>query len=528
MHGSNSSRCSSARSRSLGRGRRPRTVPASATHGPVAHEVLPQPGGRVARGGPALRGDPGRGDRFQQPVAGVSLQLDERGGHPGSRPRAAVPAPRRARPRSETSAHGHVTPSHHIAAPAHPPIVPHSSARDSRPVTCSVPRRRCQRLPSGRMTPMADVAPFSPDTSAAIARARQHSVGDLLRRTALRYPDKLAVVAGGPPVQLRRVRRGGEPDGERAGRPRPGQGRSARAAGPQLLAVRGARVRHREAGRGAGAGQLHAGRRGDRVHPAALRRRRDGRRGRARPTPRRRRSPRPGWPAGCAAGSATDPADGLGERRRLVDRRAGARPGGRDRRRRSAAADVHLGHRVPAQGRDAVEPLTDRAVRQLRDRRRDGRRRHRGALAADVPLRAAGLLLLRRRLPRARPASSCPARSRPRCWRRSSASGPPSCSARRRCGSPCCATPTSTPATSRRCARATTARRRCRWRCCASCSGGCRTSSSGTSTGRPRWPRWPRSCARTSSCRTPAPRAVRRSTWRPGWSTTTTSRCRRA
>jgi fatty-acyl-CoA synthase len=43
---------------------------------------------------------------------------------------------------------------------------------------------------------MADIAPFSPDTSAAIARARQHSIGDLLRRTALRCPDKPAVVAG--------------------------------------------------------------------------------------------------------------------------------------------------------------------------------------------------------------------------------------------------------------------------------------------------------------------------------------------
>jgi len=30
----------------------------------------------------------------------------------------------------------------------------------------------------------------------SIARARQHAVGDLLRRTALRYPDKLAIVAG--------------------------------------------------------------------------------------------------------------------------------------------------------------------------------------------------------------------------------------------------------------------------------------------------------------------------------------------
>ncbi|HZG92536.1 MAG TPA: acyl-CoA synthetase [Pseudonocardia sp.] len=38
--------------------------------------------------------------------------------------------------------------------------------------------------------------PFTPDTAAAIARARQHSLGDLLHRTARRYPDKLAVVAG--------------------------------------------------------------------------------------------------------------------------------------------------------------------------------------------------------------------------------------------------------------------------------------------------------------------------------------------
>jgi fatty-acyl-CoA synthase len=44
------------------------------------------------------------------------------------------------------------------------------------------------------MSAMAEA--FPPQTAAAIARARQHSVGDLLRRTALRYPDKLAVVAG--------------------------------------------------------------------------------------------------------------------------------------------------------------------------------------------------------------------------------------------------------------------------------------------------------------------------------------------
>lgn len=43
---------------------------------------------------------------------------------------------------------------------------------------------------------MPDLAQFSPDTTAAVAHARQHSVGDLLRRTALRHPDKLGVVDG--------------------------------------------------------------------------------------------------------------------------------------------------------------------------------------------------------------------------------------------------------------------------------------------------------------------------------------------
>jgi fatty-acyl-CoA synthase len=46
------------------------------------------------------------------------------------------------------------------------------------------------------MRGVSDVAQFSPQTAEAVARARQHSLGDLLRRTALRYPDKLAVVAG--------------------------------------------------------------------------------------------------------------------------------------------------------------------------------------------------------------------------------------------------------------------------------------------------------------------------------------------
>ncbi len=41
---------------------------------------------------------------------------------------------------------------------------------------------------------------FTPETAESIAQARRHAVGDLLRRTALRYPDKLAVVAGGHQV----------------------------------------------------------------------------------------------------------------------------------------------------------------------------------------------------------------------------------------------------------------------------------------------------------------------------------------
>lgn len=44
---------------------------------------------------------------------------------------------------------------------------------------------------------------FGPETTTAIARARRHSVGDLLHRTARRYPDKLAVVAGDRRVTYR-------------------------------------------------------------------------------------------------------------------------------------------------------------------------------------------------------------------------------------------------------------------------------------------------------------------------------------
>ena len=54
-----------------------------------------------------------------------------------------------------------------------------------RPTTAS------RTLPQG-----ASVHDTPPMTTSDVTRARQHSVGDLLHRTARRYPDKPAVVAG--------------------------------------------------------------------------------------------------------------------------------------------------------------------------------------------------------------------------------------------------------------------------------------------------------------------------------------------
>jgi fatty-acyl-CoA synthase len=50
-------------------------------------------------------------------------------------------------------------------------------------------------LPSAR-GPVTHSTSFSPQTSATIARARQHFLGDLLHRTARRHPAKPAVTAG--------------------------------------------------------------------------------------------------------------------------------------------------------------------------------------------------------------------------------------------------------------------------------------------------------------------------------------------
>ena len=72
---------------------------------------------------------------------------------------------------------------------------------------------------------------FSPSTAAAVGRARQHSVGDLLRRTARRVSGQARGRRRGPaadvtPSSTRSVNR----TRARAGRPGPGEGRPARAA----------------------------------------------------------------------------------------------------------------------------------------------------------------------------------------------------------------------------------------------------------------------------------------------------------
>ena len=206
----------------------------------------------------------------------------------------------------------------------------------------------------------------------------------------------------GPARHVRGVRHRRQPGRARAHGSGPAAGRPPRVAVAQLLGVRRRRLRDGQARRGAGAGQLHADRARGRLHPAPLGRAGDRRRGLA--------GPDGGEGAGRRRGGQRDPrldrtvrrggTRRLGRRRRLVAGRPRGGPGRAGGRRRPGAADVHLGHGVASEGRPALEPLADQPVRQLRDRRRDERGRRRGPRAADVPLRAAGLLLLRRRLPR--------------------------------------------------------------------------------------------------------------------------------
>ena len=233
-------------------------------------------------------------------------------------------------------------------------------------------------------------------------QARQQSLGDLPRRTARRTPDKDAIVDGDVRLTLRRARRGRRPDRGGAGRRRPGARRPAGAAVAQLLAVRGAELRHGPRRRGPGADQLHARRatRSPSSWTTAAPRRSWSRTrwcrwrsGRSRP------SGGGGHRARCVRRTGEPAPDGWPDAQEWFDH-AGTPPVRRRRGRRPGAADVHLRHRVAAQGRDPDQPGAAVAVRLLRDRRLDERRRRRPAHAAALPLRAARLLPRRRRLPR--------------------------------------------------------------------------------------------------------------------------------
>ena len=182
-------------------------------------------------------------------------------------------------------------PSGHAQARAGSPLSNAGVGR-SPPVVLSAPvpsdpallsrHARAARWTPGPTSPGKDEPPmFSPETTALVARARQHALGDLLHRTARRYPDKLAVVAGDRRVTYAEfdaaVNRAANALADR------GLAKGDRLAllSPQLVAVRRARLRHGAARRRPGAGQLHARPRRDRLHPPALRRERDGHRGRA-------------------------------------------------------------------------------------------------------------------------------------------------------------------------------------------------------------------------------------------------------
>ena len=252
------------------------------------------------------------------------------------------------------------------------------------------------------------------DPTAVIASARRHGVGDLLHRTARRYPGKLAVVAG----DLRATYEEFDTAVNRAAHAltdrglRPGDRLALLSHNCWQFAV----VAFATAKLGVVLVPVnfmltapevayilrHSGARGivaeDALVPTAEKALADA--GVAERDPRLDRTGRRGGTRG------------LGRRRRLVAGRPRGGPGRAGGRRRPRAADVHLGHGVAPEGRPALEPLADQPVRQLRDRRRDERGRRRGPRAADVPLRAAGLLLLRRRLPRRDQRD--PSRARPR------------------------------------------------------------------------------------------------------------------
>ena len=105
---------------------------------------------------------------------------------------------------------------------------------------------------------------FDPALSATISAARADTLGDQLRRTAARLPNKTALIDGETTLTLRRVRQARKPLGERPHRCRR-DARSARSdPQPKLLAVRRRSLRCRTRRRDPCTHQLRAHSRRDR------------------------------------------------------------------------------------------------------------------------------------------------------------------------------------------------------------------------------------------------------------------------
>ena len=289
-------------------------------------------------------------------------------------------------------------------------------------------------------------------SSDLVQHARQQRLGDLPRRTALRVPGQGGDRRRGHPADVRGVRRRRGPYGGRAGRRRPRQGRPAGAAvrttagssrcwtspppGPAWCWCRStscsAPTRSRSSSTTPGRAAFVVE---DALVPVAE----QGARGVARARSRR-------GPSRLADGDVPDgwtdladwfAHDGHADRTSPVDDDDPVR------------LMYTSGTESRPKGALLSQPVADVAVRHLRRSTADEHRRRRAAHAAAVPLRAARLLPRRRTSTSAPPASSCRRPTRPRSCATIERERVTKFFARRRCGSRCCATPTSTTPTCR-------------------------------------------------------------------------------